>query len=109
MKSASYLDLHLEIDGKGKLLTKLYNKRDDFAFRIVNFPSSEATSLQHLRMECLYHSYVMPELAETTQAFCIALALTNRLMEQGYVATRLKSSLQKCYGRHHGLVDRHEN
>ena len=38
VKSVSHLDLHLEIDGKGKLLTKLYDKRDDFSFRIVNFP-----------------------------------------------------------------------
>jgi hypothetical protein len=28
--SASYLDLHLEIDSEGRLITKLYNKRDDF-------------------------------------------------------------------------------
>ena len=31
LKSASYLDIHLEIDGKGKLFTKLYEKRDDFS------------------------------------------------------------------------------
>ena len=37
-KSASYLDLHLEIDTQGELSTKLYDKRDDFNFPIVNFP-----------------------------------------------------------------------
>ena len=37
-RSASYLDLHLEIDGEGWLRTKLYDKRDDFNFLIVNFP-----------------------------------------------------------------------
>ena len=37
-KSASYLDLHLEIDNEGSLKTKLYDKRDDFNFPIVNFP-----------------------------------------------------------------------
>ena len=37
-KSASYLDLHLEIDNGGRLTTKLYDKRDDFTFPIVNFP-----------------------------------------------------------------------
>jgi hypothetical protein len=36
--SASYLDLHLEIDSEGWLRTKLYDKRDDFNFSIVNFP-----------------------------------------------------------------------
>ena len=36
--SASYLDLHLDIDSEGRLRTKLYDKRDDFNFSIVNFP-----------------------------------------------------------------------
>ena len=31
-RSASYLDLHLEIDSEGRLKTKLYDKRDDFNF-----------------------------------------------------------------------------
>jgi hypothetical protein len=36
--SASYLDLPLEVDSEGRLRTKLYDKRDDFNFPIVNFP-----------------------------------------------------------------------
>jgi len=32
------LDLHLEIDNGGRIKTKLYDKRDDFTFPIVNFP-----------------------------------------------------------------------
>ena len=35
--SASYLDLHLEIDSEGRLTTKLYDKRDDFNFPTVLF------------------------------------------------------------------------
>ena len=34
-RSVSYLDLHLEIDSKGGLRTKLYVKRDDFVFPFV--------------------------------------------------------------------------
>ena len=37
-RSASYLDLHLEIDSEGLLRTKLYDERDDSNFSIVNFP-----------------------------------------------------------------------
>ena len=33
----SYLDCYLNIDN-GKLITRLYEKRDDFNFPIVNFP-----------------------------------------------------------------------
>ena len=36
--SASYLDLHREIDSEGRLKTKHYDKRDDFNFPFVNFP-----------------------------------------------------------------------
>ena len=36
--TASYLDLYLEIDCEGWLRMKLYDKRDDFNFPIVNFP-----------------------------------------------------------------------
>ena len=35
---AGYLDLTFIIDSGGKLSTRLYDKRDDFDFHIVNFP-----------------------------------------------------------------------
>jgi len=37
-RSASYLDLHLEIDGEWRFRTKLYDKRYYFNFLIVSFP-----------------------------------------------------------------------
>ena len=48
----------------------------------------------------------MPELAVTTQTFCIALDFFSiRLLEQGCVATRLISSVQKFCCCHMELVD----
>ena len=38
IKDTTYLDIHLAIDSEGWLRTKLYGKRDDFNFPIVNFP-----------------------------------------------------------------------
>jgi hypothetical protein len=35
-KSASYLDLQLEIDDEGRLGRKHYDKRDDFNLHVVN-------------------------------------------------------------------------
>ena len=35
---ADYLDLTFIIDSRGKLSTRLYDKRDDFDFHIVNYP-----------------------------------------------------------------------
>jgi len=37
-RSASYLDLHLEIDSESQLRTKLYDKGDHLNFSIMNFP-----------------------------------------------------------------------
>ena len=37
--SASLLDLFLEFDDSGQLSTKYYDKRDDFNFKIKNFPN----------------------------------------------------------------------
>jgi hypothetical protein len=37
-RSSSYPGLHFEIDSKGRLRTKLYDKRYYFNFLIVNFP-----------------------------------------------------------------------
>ena len=109
VKSASYLDLHLEIDERGVLMTKLYDKRDDFTFKIVNFPficgnipSAPAYGVyisQLIRYARACRKY--------TDFIHRALLLTEKLTEQGYVATRLRSSLQKFYGRHHELVDKY--
>ena len=37
-RSASNLDLHLELDTEGRLRTQFYDKRDDINFPTVNFP-----------------------------------------------------------------------
>jgi hypothetical protein len=37
--SPSFLDLYLEFDDSGQLSTKIYDKRDDFNFKIINFPN----------------------------------------------------------------------
>ena len=37
--STSFLDLYLEFDDSGQISTKMYDKRDDFNFKIINFPN----------------------------------------------------------------------
>ena len=37
-RSASYLDLQIEIDSEDRLRKNIYDKRDDFNFPTVNFP-----------------------------------------------------------------------
>jgi hypothetical protein len=37
--SASFLDLYLEFDDSGQINTNIYDKRDDFNFKIIDFPN----------------------------------------------------------------------
>ena len=53
--SSLYLDCYLYIDN-GKLTTRLYDKRDDFIFPIVNFHSWAVIFLLHQHTAFMYHS-----------------------------------------------------
>ena len=52
---ADYLDLTFIIDSGGKLSTRLYDKRDDFDFHIVNFPYLSSNIPSALLMVCTFH------------------------------------------------------
>jgi hypothetical protein len=95
-RSASYLDLHLEIDSEGRLRTKLYNKRDYFNFPIVNFPficsnipaapAYEVYISQMIRYSRACGSY--------QDFFDRGLLLTRQLLNQGFLLVMLKLSLR---------------
>ena len=52
---ANYLDLTFMIDNGGKLSARLYDKRDDFDFHIVNYHSFPTYNLT-LLMVCTFRS-----------------------------------------------------
>ena len=54
VKSASNLDLHLEMDIEGWLRTKLYDNRHDFNFPVVNFHLYVTTFQQQLHMGYIF-------------------------------------------------------
>ena len=70
---ADYLDLTFIIDSGGKLSTRLYDKRDDFDFHIVNFsflfsntPSGPSYGLyisQLIRMHDAVHTMMISDIA----------------------------------------------
>ena len=104
--SVSYLDLLLSIGRDGQLRTSLYDKRDDFNFHITNFPflSSNIPSspaygvfisqlVRYARACSSYECFILR-----------AMRLSNKLLGQGYVKERLKSSLRKFYGRYGDLT-----
>ena len=108
-RSTSYLDLHLEIDSEGRLRMKLYDKRDDFNFPIVNFPFicsniSAASAYGVYISQLIRYSRACGSYQDFLDR---ELLLTRKLLNQGFLLVKLKSSLRKLYGRHHDLVDRY--
>ena len=94
----------------GQLHTSIYDKRDDFNFHITNYPflsSNIPTSpaygvfisqlLRYARACSSYGCFILR-----------AARLSNKLLEQGYVKERLKSSLRKFYGRYGDLIKQYE-
>ena len=109
-KSAYHLDLIIEIDNEARLKTKLYAKRDDFPFLIVNFlfissniPASSAYGVY--AQQLIRYSIVC---AKNSDVLYRTQPLTQKLIKQGCAANRLKSSLHNVYGGHPNLVDRCE-
>jgi len=105
-RSASYLDLQLEIDSEGRLRTKLYDKRDDFNFPIVNFPFI----CSDIPAEPAYGVYISQMIRYSRACGSYrdflyrGLLLTRKLLNQGFLLIKLKSSFRQFYGRHHDLV-----
>jgi hypothetical protein len=108
-KSASFLDLRIDIYSEGWLRTKLNDKRDDFNIHIVNFPficsnipaapsyGIFISQLIRYSRACGSYLYLLDR----------RLLLTRKLINQYFLLVRLKSSLRKFYGRNHDLVDRY--
>ena len=104
--ASSYFDCYIYIDN-GKLITWLYDKRDDFNFAIVyfpflssNIPSASAygvyvSQLVHYARACFNYQDFMER----------GKVLITRLLSQGYQKTKLVATLKKFYGRHHDLVN----
>ena len=108
--SASYLDLLLSISRDGQLHTSLYDKRDDFNFNITyflllssNIPSSPAYGVfisQLIRYARGCSSY---------ECFILRVVwLSYKLLGQGYVKERLRSSIRKFYGQYGDLNKQNE-
>ena len=108
-RSASYIDLHIEIDSEGWLRTKLYDKRYDINFPIVNFPFI-CSNMPAAPVYEVYISQMIPysRACGSYQDFTDrGLLLTRKLLNKGFLLARLKSSLRNFYGRHYDFVDRY--
>ena len=98
------LELLLEL-----LSTRIYDTRDDFKFEIINFPHMDSnipsspaygvyiSQLIRYARGCSKYS----EFAKRHQI------LTKRLLNQGFVRSRLENSFKKFYGRYQDQVEKY--
>jgi hypothetical protein len=87
----------MKLNTNGKITTKLYDKRDDFNFSIVNFPYLYS----NIPASPAYGVYIRYARAcsEYDQFLVRGSLLTNKLMSQGFQLSRLQAAFRKFYGR----------
>ena len=110
--SASYLHLLLSVRRDGQVHISIYDKRDDFNFYITNFPFLSG-NIPASPTYCVFISQLKLYVRACSSDECFTLKttrLSNKLLEQGNVKERLKSSLKKCYCRYgdHGRGEQTE-
>ena len=108
--SPSYLDLLLSIESDGQLRTSLYDKRDDFNFHITNFPFLSSNIPTSPAYGVFISQLIRYSRAcSSSECFILRAArLSSKLLRQGYVMERLKSSPRKFYGRYGDLIKHYE-
>ena len=105
--SASFVDLYLEFDDSGQISTKIYDKRDDFNFKIINFPNM----CSNIPASPAYGVYIsqLIRCARASSNYSDFLKrhlhLRNRLLDQGYEKIRLIRSLKRFIFRYQDLVE----
>jgi hypothetical protein len=107
---AAYLDLLIDIDKLQGLYIRIYDKRDDFNFPIVNFPFM----CSNVPISPCYGVYIS-QLIRYSRACTLykdfiyrGYLLSTKLTSQGYEMCRLISTVRKFYGRHLNLVKKYD-
>ena len=104
---APFLDLHLSIS-TGFVSPKIYDKRDDFDFDIVNFPFLDgdvprSTSYGVNISQLIRFARVSSHVADLNAC---NKSLTAQLLQQGYRYHKLRKIFSKFYRRHYELVSK---
>ena len=103
---APFLDLNLYISN-GTVSTKIYDKRDDFDFDIVNFPFLDGD----VPRRTSYRVYISQLIRFTRASSNISdfnyynNALTAKLLRQSYRYFKLRKAFSKFNRRHSALVE----
>ena len=105
---ASFLDLHLSISD-GFVKTKIYDKRDDFDFDIVNFPFLDgdvprSTSYGVYISQLIRFARVSSHVDDFNTRDKV---LTAKLLRQGYRYHKIRKAFSKFYRRHFDIVSKY--
>ena len=104
---AAFLDLHLSISN-GVVSTKIYDKRDDFDFEIVNFPFLNGD----VPRSTSYGVYISQLIRFARASSYVAdfntrnKLLTQKLLKQGYRYHKLRKTFSKFYRRYYDLISK---
>ena len=104
---AAFLDLHLSISSD-IVSTKIYDKRDDFDFEIVNFPFLNGD----VPRSTTYGVYISQLIRFAKASSYITdfnnrnKLLTQKLLKQNYRYQKLRKTFSKCYRRCYDLISR---
>ena len=104
--NAPYLDLSINIEQDNSLYCKLYDKRDDFNFEIVNFPHLDS----NIPLNPAYGVYVSQLIR-----YCRACSryidfksrhniLVTKLLHQGYTSIKLKQHFLRFVEKYQSLI-----
>ena len=90
--------------------SKIYDKRDDFDFNIVNFPFSDgdvprAPSYGVYISQLIRYDRVSSHLADFNVR---NKTLTAKLLQQEYPYHKLRKALSKLYHRHYELISKYD-
>ena len=106
----AYLDRQLEIE-KNKLVMSLYDKRDDFPFRVQNYPHLDST-VPCMPMYGVYISQLL-RFAPACDRYSDFLArqkrLVRTLLDQGFGYGLLCRKFKQFYRSHHSLIQRYSH
>ena len=105
---ASFLDLHLSISD-GFVKTKIYDKRDDFDFDIVNFPFLDGDVPRSASYD-VYISQLIRFARVSSHVDDLNTrnkVLTAKLLRQGYRYHKLRKAFFKFYRRHFDIVSKY--
>ena len=105
---APFLDLHLSVVN-GFVSSKIYDKRDDFDFDIVNFPFLDGD----VPRRASYGVYISQLIRfarvcnHVTDFNARNKSLTAKLLQQGYRYHKLRKTFSKFYRRHYELISKY--